>query len=181
MNLVLENGAVHDAEHALYLLVGYLYFLPIIGSEPILWRMSMLGRYLLLLVTMPVDTAVGVVLMLLPHEPFPAYARTGRSWGPGLVADLHEGGFIMFAGSDIIMTILGGPSPLASSTARARAPHGMAGLTAWAGPRCIAARRPAASPARWSVRDRAHGGRTRQISTRTTPIWPRLATARPAA
>ena len=107
MNLVLENSAVHDAEHALYLLVGYLYFLPIIGSEPIRWRMSMLGRYLLLLVTMPVDTAVGVVLMLLPHEPFAAYARTGRTWGPGLVADLHEGGFIMFAGSDIIMTILG--------------------------------------------------------------------------
>ncbi len=107
MNLVLENSAVHDAEHALYLLVGYLYFLPIIGSEPIRWRMSMLGRYLLLLVTMPVDTAVGVVLMLLPHEPFAAYARTGRTWGPGLVADLHEGGLIMFGGSDIIMTILG--------------------------------------------------------------------------
>jgi cytochrome c oxidase assembly factor CtaG len=107
MNLVLENSAVHDAEHALYLLVGYLYFLPIIGSEPIRWRMSMLGRYLLLLVTMPVDTAVGVVLMLLPREPFPAYARTGRTRGPGLVADLHEGGFIMFAGSDIVMTILG--------------------------------------------------------------------------
>jgi cytochrome c oxidase assembly factor CtaG len=67
----------------------------------------MLGRYLLLLVTMPVDTAVGVVLMLLPREPFPAYTRTGRTWGPGLVADLHEGGFIMFAGSDIVMTILG--------------------------------------------------------------------------
>ena len=107
MNLVLENGAVHDAEHALYLLVGYLYFLPVLGSEPIRWRMSMLGRYLLLLVTMPVDTAVGIVLMLLPREPFPAYAHTGRTWGPSLVTDLHDGGFVMFAGSDIIMTILG--------------------------------------------------------------------------
>jgi putative copper resistance protein D len=107
MNLVLQNGAVHDAEHALYLLAGYLYFLPVIGSEPIRWRLPMFGRYLLLLVTMPVDTAVGVILMLVPHEPFPAYARAGRTWGPGLVTDLHDGGLIMFVGSDLIMTILG--------------------------------------------------------------------------
>jgi putative copper resistance protein D len=43
MNLVLENAAVHDAEHALYLMTGYLYFLPIVGSEPIRWRTSTLG------------------------------------------------------------------------------------------------------------------------------------------
>jgi putative copper resistance protein D len=107
MNLVLENSAVHDAEHGLYLLIGYLYFLPVIGSEPIRWRLPAFGRYLLLLVTMPVDTAVGVILMLLPREPFPAYAAAGRTWGPGLLADLHDGGLIMFAGSDLIMTVLG--------------------------------------------------------------------------
>ena len=107
MNLVLTNDAVHDAEHALYLLVGYLYFLPVIGSEPIRPRVSVFGRYLLLLATMPLDMAVGVTLMLVPHEIFPAYAQVGRDWGPGLVADLHLGGFIMFAGGDLIMTVLG--------------------------------------------------------------------------
>ena len=106
MNLVLENEAVHDAEHALYLVAGYLYFLPVIGSEPVRWRPSAFGRYLLLLVTMPVDTLVGLVLMLVPRELFPAYARAGRTWGPGLVTDLHQGGFIMFAGSDLIMAVL---------------------------------------------------------------------------
>jgi putative copper resistance protein D len=107
MDLVLENDAVHNAEHALYLVVGYLFFLPLIGSEPIRWRMPMFGRYLLLLVTMPVDTVVGVILMLIPHELFPAYARAGRAWGPTLAGDLHQGGFIMFAGSDVIMTAVG--------------------------------------------------------------------------
>jgi cytochrome c oxidase assembly factor CtaG len=106
MNVVLENEAVHDAEHALYLVVGYLYFLPIVGSEPVRWRLSALGRCLLLLMTMPVDTLVGVVLMLAPRELFPAYARTGRTWGPGLVTDLHQGGLIMLAGSDLVMTVL---------------------------------------------------------------------------
>jgi putative copper resistance protein D len=107
MNLVLENDNVHNAEHALYLMTGYLYFLAVIGSEPVRPRVSLLGRCLMLLVTMPVDTAVGVILMLAPRELFPAYAHTGRHWGLGLVADLHLGGFIMFVGSDLIMTIVG--------------------------------------------------------------------------
>jgi cytochrome c oxidase assembly factor CtaG len=34
MNLVLENTAAHEAEHALYLVTGYLYFLPVIDAEP---------------------------------------------------------------------------------------------------------------------------------------------------
>ena len=106
MNVVVENEAVHDAEHALYLVTGYLFFLPLLGSEPIRWRVSMAGRFLMLLVTMPVDTAVGVLLMIAPHEMFPAYARAGRTWGPGLVADLNAGGTIMWAGSDAIMTVL---------------------------------------------------------------------------
>jgi cytochrome c oxidase assembly factor CtaG len=118
MNLVLENAAVHDGEHVLYLVVGYLYFLPIVGSEPIRWRVSILGRYLLLLIAMPVDTMVGVTLMLVPRELFPAYARAGRTWGPSLLTDLHEGGLIMVAGSDLIMTVLA--VVLAASFVRAR-------------------------------------------------------------
>lgn len=35
MNTVLENSAFHEAEHAPYLVAGYPYFLPVIGSEPI--------------------------------------------------------------------------------------------------------------------------------------------------
>jgi putative copper resistance protein D len=125
MNLVLENEAVHDAEHALYLVTGYLFFLPVLGSEPIRWRVSMAGRYLMLLVTMPVDTATGVLLMIAPHEMFPAYARTGRTWGPSLLADLHAGGTIMWAGSDLIMTVLA--VAVAITLVHSAHPSGLAG------------------------------------------------------
>src|SRR5690242_17415249 len=104
MNLVLADEAVHDAEHAAYLVAGYLFFLPVIGSEPLRWRLSGMGRFLLLLAVMPVDLAVGAVLMLLPAVPFPAYLRAGRAWGPAPLADLHDGGLIMLAGSELIMT-----------------------------------------------------------------------------
>jgi putative copper resistance protein D len=90
------NPVVHDAEHALYLVTGYLYFLAVAGSEPIRRRLPVFGRYLLLLATMPVDTAVGVFLMLAPHGMFPAQAA----------GDLHRGGLVMFAGSDLIMAVI---------------------------------------------------------------------------
>jgi putative copper resistance protein D len=106
MNLTLQHEGVHDAEHALYLLVGYLYFLPLLGSEPIRWKMSFPSRFFLLALSMPVDTFVGVVLLQANHELFPPYADTGRTWGPSLVSDLHTGGAIMWVGGDAIMFVL---------------------------------------------------------------------------
>ncbi|HVA59657.1 MAG TPA: cytochrome c oxidase assembly protein [Mycobacteriales bacterium] len=103
MNLTLEHPWAHDGEHLLYLAAGYLFFLPLLGSEPIRWRMSMPGRFLLLAVAMPVDTFVGVVLNQTNHELFPAYARAGRTWGPSLIADLHAGGAVMWVGGDALM------------------------------------------------------------------------------
>jgi cytochrome c oxidase assembly factor CtaG len=103
MNLTLQHENVHNAEHLLYLVVGYLYFLPLIGSEPIRWKMSFPSRFLLLALTMPVDTFVGVVILQANHELFPAYAQTGRTWGPSPLSDLHAGGAIMWVGGDSIM------------------------------------------------------------------------------
>jgi hypothetical protein len=41
---------------------------------------SRAGWFLILLVTMPVDTAVGVLLMIAPHELFPALVgRVGQA------------------------------------------------------------------------------------------------------
>jgi cytochrome c oxidase assembly factor CtaG len=90
--LLLARGAAHDAEHVAYLATGYLYFLPVAGSEPIKWRVPVLGRYLLLLAAMPADIATGTVLML--HGPL----------GPHGAADVRAAGVIMLAGSDLIMT-----------------------------------------------------------------------------
>lgn len=90
--LLLAGGAVHEAEHATYLAAGYLYFLPVVASEPIRWRVSALGRYLLILAAMPADMATGAVLML--HGPL----------GPYTAPDVRTAGVIMLAGSDLIMT-----------------------------------------------------------------------------
>jgi cytochrome c oxidase assembly factor CtaG len=106
MNVVLLHQNVHDGEHLLYLVAGYLYFLPVLGSEPIKWKMSFPTRFVLLALSMPFDTFVGVVLLETNHEPFSAYAHTGRTWGPSLLSDLHLGGAIMWVGGDGIMFAL---------------------------------------------------------------------------
>ena len=106
--LVLARGPAHDGEHFLYLAAGYLFFLPVIGSEPVRWRPPLLGRYLLLLAAMPADIATGAVLML--HGPL----------GPYRAADVRAAGVIMLAGSDLIMAGLAVALAAVLVTRRAR-------------------------------------------------------------
>jgi cytochrome c oxidase assembly factor CtaG len=94
--LVLATGPLHDAEHVTYLVVGYLFFLPVIGSEPIRWRLSLFARYLLLIAAMPADVVTGAAYLL------------ARSFGGHSEADVHLSGLIMLAGSDVIMVALAG-------------------------------------------------------------------------
>ena len=101
MNLVTEHDAVHEAEHVLYLVVGYLYFLPLIGKEPIKWKVSYPLRLFLLFIAMPVDAFTGVILGSYQTDPF--VPLEPRSWGPSAVNDLHQGGAVMWIGGAAIM------------------------------------------------------------------------------
>jgi diguanylate cyclase (GGDEF)-like protein/PAS domain S-box-containing protein len=106
MNLVLTNNTVHEAEHVLFLVVGYLYFLPLIGREPIRWRISYPSRIFLLFIAMPVDAFTGLILGSENTLPFPAMADNRPSWAPSALADVHEGGAVMWVGGAAIMFVL---------------------------------------------------------------------------
>jgi cytochrome c oxidase assembly factor CtaG len=106
MNLVETNGAVHDAEHALYLVAGYLYFLPLIGREPIRWRVSYPTRIFLLFIAMPVDAFTGLVLGSEGGNPFPGLADQRPAWAPSPISDVHIGGAVMWVGGAGIMFAL---------------------------------------------------------------------------
>jgi cytochrome c oxidase assembly factor CtaG len=105
-NLVERNQSVHNAEHALFVIIGYLFFLPILGTEPIRWRLSYPIRFVLLVLLMPIDTFTGVALGYgsasspgVPVGPRPV-------WAPSPVSDLHSGGAVMWVGGDGIMFVL---------------------------------------------------------------------------
>ena len=106
-NLVLTNDTVHNAEHALYLVVGYLYLLPLIGSDPIRWRLSYPIRMIFLFIAMPVDAFTGVALGSYSSDPFPvSAAMRQRTWGPSPLDDVHIGGAVMWVGGSAIMFVL---------------------------------------------------------------------------
>jgi putative copper resistance protein D len=104
MNLVMTNDAVHNAEHVLYLVVGYLYFLPLLGREPIRWKISYPLRLFLLFITMPVDAFTGVVLG--SYSKYPFAPMEPRSWGPSTLDDVHTSGAVMWIGGAAIMFVV---------------------------------------------------------------------------
>lgn len=105
-DLFQNNPAAHNAEHVLFLLTGYLFFLPLLGQEPIRWHLSYPLRLVVLFLIMPVDTFTGLILGYghlgtpgLPAGPRPA-------WAGSAVADLHAGGAMMWVAGDGIMFVL---------------------------------------------------------------------------
>ena len=107
MNLVMQNDAVHNAEHALYLIVGYLYFLPLVGREPLHWKLSYPVRLFLLFIAMPVDAFTGVVLGMSTTVPWSSMATQARpSWAPNALDDVHIGGGVMWVGGAAIMFVV---------------------------------------------------------------------------
>lgn len=90
---------LHYVEIVLYLVGGYLFFLPLLAHEPIKRELSYPLRVFLLLMGMTADTVVGVLLMIQTHTVDFAH----RSWGPSPLSDLHTGGGIMWVVGDGLM------------------------------------------------------------------------------
>jgi cytochrome c oxidase assembly factor CtaG len=101
-----QNQAWHDAEHAVFVVIGYLFFLPILGTEPIRWRLSYPIRLVLLVLLMPIDTFTGVVLGYASAGSPGAPAGPRPGWAPSPVSDLHSGGAVMWIAGDGIMFAL---------------------------------------------------------------------------
>ncbi len=104
-NLTLTNQPVHHVEHLAFLVIGYLFWRPVIGIEPSRHALPPGLRFLYLLLALPIDTFTGLALASATHELFPAYLSVARPWGPSLVGDLHDGGRVMYIGGDTLMLV----------------------------------------------------------------------------
>jgi putative membrane protein len=102
-NYTLEHESVHNAEHLVFLGVGYLFWRQIFGSDPNAFRLHPALQFGFLFLAIPIDTFTGLSLDQAVHEMFPAYLAMHRTWGPSLVDDLHLGGVIMWVGGDTLM------------------------------------------------------------------------------
>jgi len=102
-NAALENQALHSAEHLLYLIAGVLFWWPVIGADPIRWRLSPIARMAYLAAQMPFNTAVGLAIYYAPTILYPHYAFLGRTWGPDPLTDQQVAGIVMWGLGDVIL------------------------------------------------------------------------------
>jgi cytochrome c oxidase assembly factor CtaG len=102
-NLALHHELVHDNEHLLFIIVGYLFFRQAFGIEQDVHLNPGL-RLVYLMVAVPVDTFTGLALAMLSRNPFSGYAHQGRS-AQAVLSDLHLGGAIMWIGGDALMLL----------------------------------------------------------------------------
>ena len=102
-NAALENQALHSAEHLLYLIAGVLFWWPVIGADPIRWRLSPIARMAYLAAQMPFNTAVGLAIYYAPTILYPHYALLGRTWGPDPLTDQQVAGIVMWGLGDVIL------------------------------------------------------------------------------
>jgi putative membrane protein len=102
-NFTLTHDLAHDNEHLAFLIVGYLFWRPVVAIEPSRHPLHPGVRLLYLALAIPVDTFSGIALVSAANELFPYYSTFTRTWGPSLLGDIHLGGSIMWIGGDSLM------------------------------------------------------------------------------
>jgi putative copper resistance protein D len=107
MDAMVVHPWLMNAEQWLYVVTGYVFLLPLIGNEPLRWRLPHLGRVMLILLAMTPDTVVGIVLMQATHNPFPVMEGQHPMWAPGWLRDVGTAGGLMWAGGDGLMMLMG--------------------------------------------------------------------------
>jgi putative copper resistance protein D len=101
-NASLENPAIHDLEHFLYLTVGLLFWWPAIGLDPSPWRMSHPVRAMYVFLQMPQNTFLAVTILNSAVVLYAHYATLVRPWGPTALEDQQLAGAIMWICGDVL-------------------------------------------------------------------------------
>jgi cytochrome c oxidase assembly factor CtaG len=102
-----ENDFVHEMMHVHLVLVGSLFFWPLMGVDPVPGRVRYPFRMLLIVMTLPFHAFLGITIMdsrrLLAEEHY-AGLREGPmgDWLPTVAADQHLAGGILWASGDLI-------------------------------------------------------------------------------
>jgi putative copper resistance protein D len=98
----LENGAIHNLEHALYLATALLFWWPVVGRDPSPWRLGPAVGALYVGLQMPQMSFLAVAILMAPAPLYPAYATADRSWGPTPLADQQIAAGIMWVGANLV-------------------------------------------------------------------------------
>ena len=94
--LSLRNGAVHEAVHTHFLLTGCVFVWPLVGVDPVRWRLPYGARLVSVLLAIPVHAFLGLALLQ-------ADAVLGD--GSWTLADQRAGAAILWAAGDVLAAV----------------------------------------------------------------------------
>jgi putative membrane protein len=98
----LEHSWLHQALHVHFLLVGCLFFWPLIGLDPVPGRVPHPLRFLLVFAALPIHAILGLTIMntrvVIAAE---HYAALGLDWSDPL-SDQKVGGGLLWASGDLV-------------------------------------------------------------------------------
>ena len=109
----LESAFVHEAMHVHLVVVGSLFFWPLVGLDPVPGRVAYPFRMLLVFLTLPFHAFLGVTIMgqqeLIGGDWYPALHRGDLgAWLPDPAADQHLAGGILWSSGDLVGLLLFG-------------------------------------------------------------------------
>ena len=109
----LESTYLHETMHVHLVLVGCLFFWPILGIDPVPGRVSYPFRMLLVVLTLPFHAFLGVTIMqqsdVIAGEHYTALHRGPMgAWLPDPLADQHLAGGILWGSGDLVALTLFG-------------------------------------------------------------------------
>lgn len=103
----LSSEALHLAEHAVFVISGYLFWWNVIDPHPLRANLTYLVRIPYIFVTVVPAFALGAFLTFSPSPWYPSYELTAPLYGLSALEDQQLGGVIMWVpGSFIIGTAL---------------------------------------------------------------------------
>jgi cytochrome c oxidase assembly factor CtaG len=109
----LESAFVHEAMHVHLVVVGSLFFWPLLGADPVPGRVAYPFRMLLVLLTLPFHAFLGITIMgqqeLLGGDWYPSlHAGDMGAWLPDPADDQHLAGGLLWSSGDLVGLLLFG-------------------------------------------------------------------------
>jgi putative membrane protein len=121
-NSALTNSLLHNIEHGLYLLAGFLFWWPIFAVDPVPDKPSFQVRISSLALALPVVTAIGLVIYLASAPLYAHYAALPLPWGGrGALVSQHRAGLLTWIAGDAAL-LAGGAMLIRGRAHRERKP-----------------------------------------------------------
>ncbi|HEX5466166.1 MAG TPA: cytochrome c oxidase assembly protein [Candidatus Limnocylindrales bacterium] len=104
--LSLEDPAVHILEHLLYIVSGYLFWLPVVAADPIHHRLSFPVRIGYLFLQMAQGSFLSLAIWQAQDVLYPHYAAVQVPGWLQPIDDQHLAGGIMMMGGDLFFLVV---------------------------------------------------------------------------